>query len=256
MNLPIGGLGLVGTLMALAVANSGAQTPSPATPASPALPVLRIIAPTNNAMPVAGFAGDRLVDGITKDLGELLAQRLGRSVRFQGLPSRRVSAALAQGEGDAICYVLPLWLEGDFNWTRALIQDASLVASNEADAPALKGLAALAGVPLGTVLGYRYPRVEQTLGSAFIRSEATSMGGNLRKLVARRVGFALVEKTSLDYHLRLHPSDTIKPVWQIERFAAACAFSKRSSIPMAEVNKAVEAILSDGSVEHILARYR
>lgn len=250
MTLPSGWLGLCGALLALAVATTEAQTPSPV------LPVLRIIAPTNNAMPVAGFAGDRLVGGIIKDLGELLARRLGRSVQFQGLPSRRVSAALAEGDADAVCYVLPQWLEGEFNWTRPLIPDASLVASNDPQAAALKGLSELAGLPLGTVMGYRYPRVEQALGAGFVRSEAASMGSNLRKLKAGRVHFALVEKTSLDYHLRQHLTDSIKVVWEIEPFTAACAFSKRSPIPMAEVNKAVDAVLADHSIEQMLARYR
>ena len=82
------------------------------------------------------------------------------------------------------------------------------------------------------------------------------MANNLRKLAAGRGRYALVEKTSLDYHLRQHPGDAIKVVWEIEQFAAACAFSKRSPIPMAEVNKAVDAMLADHSVEQILARYR
>ena len=223
-------------------------------PAGP--PPLRFAAATNNALPIAEFdAGEHLVGGIAKDLAELIAAGLGRPVTFVPLPARRVSAALASGEADAVCFVLPEWLQGDFRWTRGLIPEASLVAAH-ADAPALLSLEQLAGQPLGTVLGYNYPRVEQALGKRLKRADGPSMAANLRRLAAGRVRYALVEKTSLQFFLREQPDAPVRIAWVIDRFDARCAFSPRAGIPFAEVAAVLDQLVSDGSVRRVLARYR
>jgi len=241
---------LAGLLVAtLLTGNAAAQSPL-------APPPLRFVAATNNALPIAEFDGERLVGGIAKELAELIAEGLGRPVSFVPLPARRVSAALAAGEADAVCFVLPEWLQGDFRWTRALIPDASLVASH-ADAPALRSLQDLAGQPVGTVLGYNYPRVEAALGKgALKRADVPSMAANLKRLATGRVRYALVEKTSLQYFLRGQPDAPVRIAWVIDRFDARCAFSQRSGVPFAEVTQVLDRLVTDGSVERVLARYR
>jgi ABC-type amino acid transport substrate-binding protein len=236
----------------LAAALAGMATAQPA--ATP--PPLRFVAATNNALPIAEFdARERLVGGIAKDLGELIAAGLGRPVSFVPLPATRVSAALAAGEADAVCFVLPQWLQGDFRWTRGLIPEASLVAAH-ADAPALQSLDDLAGTAIGTVQGYHYPRVKQALDKKFKRADQPSMAANLRALAAGRVRYALVEKTSLQYFLRGQPGAPVRIAWVIDRFDARCAFSPRSGVPFAEVAQVLDRLVSDGSVERVLARYR
>jgi polar amino acid transport system substrate-binding protein len=240
----------VAALLATVLAGTAvAQSPPP-------LPPLRFVAATNNALPIAEFdTQERLVGGIAKDLGELIGARLGRQVSFVSLPSKRVSAALLDGEADAVCFVLPQWLQGDFRWTRGLIPDASLVAAH-ADAPALDSLEQLAGQPLGTVLGYSYPRVEQALGKGLKRADVSSMAANLRRLAAGRLRYALAEQTSLQFFLREQPNAPVRIAWVIDRFDARCAFSPRSGVPFAEVAQVLDRLVSDGSVERVLARYR
>ncbi len=219
-------------------------------------PPLRFVAATNNTLPIAEFdAHERLVGGIAKDLGELIAAGLGRPVSFVPLPSKRVSAALLAGDADAICFALPEWLQGDFRWTRGLIPDASLVAAHS-NAPALRSLEQLAGQPLGTVLGYSYPLAEQALGKALKRADVPSMAANLRRLAAGRVRYALVEKTSLQFFLHEQPTAPVRIAWVIDRFDARCAFSSRSGVPFAELAQVLDRLVSDGSVERMLARYR
>lgn len=238
---------LAGALLATMLAGTGAAQ---------SLPPLRFVAATNNTLPIAEFdAQEHLVGGIAKELAELIAAGLGRPISFVPLPARRVSAALAAGEADAVCFVLPQWLQGDFRWTRGLIPEASLVASH-ADAPALKSLDQLSGQPLGTVLSYNYPHVEQALGKGLKRADVASMAANLRRLAAGRVRYALVEKTSLQYFLREQPNAPVRIAWVIDRFDARCAFSQRSGVPFPEVASVLDQLVSDGSVERVLARYR
>ena len=220
-------------------------------------PPLRFVAATNNTLPIAQFdnGNEHLVGGIAKDLAELIAAGLDRPLRFVPLPAKRVSAALAAGEADAVCFVLPEWLQGDFRWTRGLIPEASLVAAH-ADAPGLVSLNGLAGEPLGTVQGYSYPRVEQVLGKGLKRADAATMAANLRRVADGSVRYALVEKTSLQYFLREQPNARVRIAWVVDRFDARCAFSQRSAVPFAEVAQVLDRLVSDGSVERVLARYR
>lgn len=236
-------------LLAAALLSGRAAAQAPAPP-------LRFVAATSNALPIAEFdASEHLVGGIAKELAELIAAGLGRKASFVPLPARRVSTALVNGEADAVCFVLPEWLQGDFRWTRALIPDASLVAAH-ADAPALQSLDELAGQPVGTVQGYNYPRAEKALGKKFKRMDAVSMAVNLRNLAAGRTRYALVEKTALDYFRREQPGAPVRVAWVIERFDARCAFSPRSGVPFAEVAQVLDRLVRDGSVERVLARYR
>ncbi len=231
-------------------------TSTAAAQSTPPLPPLRFVAATNNALPIADFdAKGQLVGGIAKDLGELIATGLDRQARFIPMAGKQVSAALLAGEADAVCFVLPEWLQGDFRWTRGLIPDASLVAAH-ADAPALRTLEQLAGQPLGTVQGYNYSRVEHALGKSFKRADVPGMTANLRRLAAGKLRYALVEKTSLQYFLHEQPDAPVRIAWVIDRFDARCAFSPRSGVPFPEVASVLDLLVRDGSVARMLARYR
>lgn len=216
---------------------------------------LVFLAPKNQAMPVAGFQGDTLVDGITKDLGEAIAARLGLKVRFLPMPSKRVPVALANGEADGLCYVLPQWIDGDFHWSRPLVPTAEVLVSSPG-APAVQRLTELAGKPVGTVLGYRYPLFDAALGRRFLRDDALSMSQLFVKLGLGRSPYAIVDQLSLDYHLKSDANLRLRPELVMNRQVAQCAFSRASKLPFDAINRAIEAMVADGEVDRMLARYR
>lgn len=224
-------------------------------PAAAAPRELVFIAPTNHTMPLAQFQDGKLVAGIVKDLGEAIARRVGRTARFVETPSKRVSQALAQGRADGICYVLPNWIEGELDWSRAILPNSAVVAAHPA-APVIHALSELAGKPVGTVIGYRYAPLEAVLGAGFMRDDAPSMEHNLRKLAAGRRQYAIVEMASLEYLRRTDKSLHLRVDLEFISFKARCAFSRRAQVPFAELDRAIGALADDGSVEDILARYR
>jgi polar amino acid transport system substrate-binding protein len=218
-------------------------------------PEIVFIAPSNHAMPWAQFKDGKLSDGLLKDLGELIAARLARKAKFITLPSNRVRGALSEGAADALCYARPEWLDGSYNWTQSLIQDGAAVVAR-IDAPVIRTLANLHNVPLGTVIGYRYPEIENALGHGFVREDAPSMESNLRKLVAGRMEYAIIEKMVLDYHLRKDQSIKLRVDLLYITFNAQCAFSLSSKIPFAEVTRVIKSINEDGSANEIFSHYR
>lgn len=240
-------------LFAAALAPTASGAPASAAPAAAA--PLVFVAPTNLAPPLADFDGERLRAGILKDLGEAIAARVQREARFVAMPSKRVSEALSEGLADGVCHVLPRWIAGDFVWSAPLIPNGGILVAR-ADAPPVRSIADLAQVPIGTVIGYRYHDFERQLGTAFVRADAPSSGLNMRKLAARRNLYAIVDRLMLDWFRRTHPEVALREDIELDRYVAQCAFSTRASVAPKRINQAIDALLADGSIERILARYR
>jgi polar amino acid transport system substrate-binding protein len=216
---------------------------------------LVLIAPMNHAMPLASFSNGSLSAGILKDLGEALASRVGRQVRFVAVPSKRVSLVLAQGGADGVCYVQPHWIDGDFQWSAPFIPNAGMVLAH-AGAPVIRSIGELRGQKVGTVAGYRYTIFERALGEGFLRDDAPSTQHNLLKLAAGRTSYALVDQATALYEIRNAPKDKPRIELAYESSKARCAFSRHSKVPFAELTRAIDAVAADGTVERILARYR
>jgi polar amino acid transport system substrate-binding protein len=216
---------------------------------------LLMVAPLNQAMPLAQFDNDKISGGIVKDLSEAIARRMGRNIAFISVAGDQVSATLAHGKADGICYVRPFWIDGDYHWTKALIPDAELVASLPS-APVVRSLLDLRDRPVGTVAAYRYPRVEQVLGLRFVRQDSPTMEENLRKMMQGTVRHTVLAQSTLSYQLKINKDLKLRPDLVFASFTAQCAFTKRGNAPAAEVDKAVNSLIEDGSVEAILARYR
>lgn len=223
--------------------------------ASAAAGDLLMIAPLNQTMPLAHFDAGKLDAGIIKDLGDAIARRAGRRASYLSVAGDQVAAVLRQGKADGICYVRPFWIDGDFHWSKPLIPDAELIAS-KLDAPVVRSLLDLRDRPVGTVSGYRYPRVEQVVGLRFQRADSPTMEENLRAMMQGGARHTIIGQATLMYQLKVNKSLRLRPDLVFASFTAQCAFSKRSGLDFAAVDKAINSLVSDGSVATILARYR
>lgn len=214
-----------------------------------------MLAPVDQAMPIVRFQNGTLSGGIVKDVGDLLAQRLGRRPVYLNADSPDVATLLGSGRADAMCYLLPFWVDGNYNWSQPLLPDAEMIAARS-DAPHLRSLKDLKDKPVGTVAGYRYPRVELVLGRRFKRVDAANMDKNIEQMAAGKVPYTMIGEATLNYLHRVHPGLKVRPDLVFSSYKAQCAFSLKSSIPFEDVNKVVDAILKDGSIDQIISRYR
>jgi len=224
-------------------------------PCAGAAEALLMVAPLNQAMPLAAFDAGKLNGGIIKDLSDAIARRAGRRIQYVSVAGDQVASVLRQGKADGVCYVRPFWIDGDFYWSRPLIPDAELIASS-VDAPVVRSLHDLRDRPVGTVAAYRYPRVEQVVGLRFQRTDSATMEDNLRKMMDGGARHTIIGQATLMYQLKVNKSLRLRPDLVIASFSAQCAFSKRSGLDFASINKAIDSLAADGSVDAILARYR
>ena len=213
------------------------------------------LAGAHHTMPLSQFDQGVLSTGIVKDIGEAIAQRLGRRARFVTVPPRRVAGMLQAGAADSVCFVMPGWIDGDFRWTQPLIPVHGVLVART-NAPAVRRIADLAGKPIGTVAAYRYTSFEAGLGKQFVRDDAPFMANNVQKLLAGRMQYAIMEKMTYDYLMRGAQKPPLRADLEFDPVRAQCAFSRKSAISFAKVEQAVKGLLADGTIEKILARYR
>ncbi|RFP28661.1 ABC transporter substrate-binding protein [Duganella sp. BJB476] len=213
------------------------------------------VAPANHAMPLMQFEEGQLKSGILKDLGDAFAKRLGVEARYITVPSKRVSMVLQRGEADCLCYVLPGWLDGEFDWSHPIMSDGGVLVAR-ADAPRINTLNDLADQRVGTVSGYRYPQLVDALGPRFLRDDGPTAEHSLRKLMAGRSQYAIVEELMAGYQMRIDPRHQLRIDLVVSRFHARCAFSRRAKLGAARMNHALDSLIDDGSIERIVARYR
>jgi ABC-type amino acid transport substrate-binding protein len=217
---------------------------------------LVMLAPLDQAMPIARFQNGVVAGGIVKDFGDVLAQRLGRRPVYLNADSPEVTPALSSGRADAMCYVLPFWIDGDYHWSAPLFPDAEMIAARN-DMPHMRSLKDLRDKPVGTVVSYKYHRVEQVLGARFKRVDAANMEANIQQMVAGKVPYTMISEATLNYQHRSNPaSHKVRADLVFSAYKAQCAFSKQSGVPFEEVSRAIDTLLKDGSIDRILARYR
>ena len=214
---------------------------------------LVMLAPIDQTMPIVRFQDGRLSGGILKDVGDAVAQRLGRRAVYLNADVPDVKPMLTSGRADAICYVILSWIDGDYNWSSPLIPDAEMVVAR-IGSPPVHSLRDLRDRPVSTVAGYRYQRVEQVLGVHFIRTDAENIEKALQQLIDGRVQYSIVGENLLAYLQHNNPNLKVRPDLVFSAFKAQCAMSRKSQVPFTEFNRAIYAMLSDGTDDHILAR--
>jgi ABC-type amino acid transport substrate-binding protein len=184
-------------------------------------------------------------------LGAALARQLGRKVEYVKLPRNRIMAALESGDGDILCSYLPEWLPGDVDWTQAFIPISEVVVSS----PRVKAPATvedLRGKRLGTVLGFRYPELEKTLGQDYIRDDAPSSALSVRKWLAGRFDYMVVPRTVLDKQVSAGRMPAGYHVMTVYEVKTMCAVSRKSKISAADFNSAIDALDKAGELPKIL----
>ncbi|KQV55598.1 hypothetical protein ASC95_29080 [Pelomonas sp. Root1217] len=213
------------------------------------------MAPTNQSMPMLRMADKRAAEGLLKDLGEVLAQRLGLNPVFLPFPSKRAAPAVATGAADLLCYAKPEWLEADLLWTQPFLSGTGIIAAGP-NAPPVSQLQDLRDEPLGTVLGYRYPVIDQALTRPIPREDVADAETNLRRLALGRIRYAVTDRDALAYYLKRHPTPSLREVIEVEHYQLGCALSPAKAGLLQPLNRAIDRMRADGTLDKLLNRYR
>jgi polar amino acid transport system substrate-binding protein len=214
---------------------------------------LRIAVDASTEMPWSEVTEGVLTGGLHRDFGMALARQLARQPRFLLLPRKRLTEALARGDADLTCGLMPAWLPGPFDWTAGFFEENDVMLTLR-DAPRPARLADLAGQPVGTINGFSYPELQRLLGQGFVRDDAPTATANLAKLAAGRVRHAVVNQRFLEYQLRYRGLKlALYPPLQVNRNELACAVSRRGTTTALQIEQAVHRLKAGGSLPQLLS---
>lgn len=212
----------------------------------------------------SGAASERqLAGGLLPELNALVASRLDRPMHTVLLARKRVAIALVEGETDIHCYQSPEWfgpLAGRVQWSVPLFSIHNRII-RQANTSPINTFDDLRGQAIGTTLGYVYPALEPYFRDGRLhRDDAGSELQGFRKFTARRINYLVMNSISLDWHLRTWSSrmpaepQPISTPLIFDPVEVRCAVG--ASLALASVNRAIESLRADGSLEAMLRRYR
>jgi hypothetical protein len=213
---------------------------------------------SGSAMPMTRFENGELTGGMLKGVGDALAGELRLTPRYLVVPRKRVADPIYSGEAQILCDLHPEWLpDPRLAWSRAIFTNQQIIATR-ASTPPVTRITALANRPVGTILGYRYPEIESSLGKAFVRDEATSDDINLVKLLRGRFDYIATNGFYYDYQRKTHPEGKglNARTFHFVTFDTYCAVAKGGRLKVARVDAAIAALHRRGTIQRIIQAYR
>ncbi len=253
------GCSLIICALSSTAAKAQTQTGSASLPAS--RKTVRFSASTSWSEPYAFFdAKKNLSGGALKDLMDAMAAKMNRTPQYISLPRKAVDRAAQNLKIDARCYVSPAWVEDPdlYEWTQDVFHVVNMIGFSKKTAP-LKKKEDLKGLTVGTVLGYRYPTLDDLFEKKVIfRSDASSGYSNIQKLIQNRLPYAVVEQSEFAWHLKKRGQDLfdIKDFLEIDRRAVQCAVLKASAIPLSDFNQALDGLRHEGFFKTLAEKYQ
>ncbi|MTW32420.1 transporter substrate-binding domain-containing protein [Pseudoduganella danionis] len=219
---------------------------------------LVFVVSTGTAMPHTEFQQGQLTGGLIKALGDALAQELGLSARYLLVPRKRLEAPLRDGKADVVCDMRPEWLDGkDWQWSETVFANHEIVATRR-DTAAIRSIYELRRQRVGTILGYRYPHVEQPLDDEFTRDDAANNDQNLAKLLRKRFTYMITNSLYYDYQRKVHPERAaLNPLtYTVWSFDTYCALPAQGKLSLATLDHALQSLKKRGRIQAILDHFR
>ncbi len=201
-----------------------------------------------------------IVSGIGIELPSLIARQSGLTPVRLPISRNRIESALRDGTVDVICLVNKKWVSSvkDFYWSGTMFSTTELLVRRH-DADDIQSLKGLKGQTVGTVTGYSYPPLDEALHSgAVMREDAPTELNMLKKMLAGRSKYGLIDSINYDYFLRdpANKSMFASHPLILGTNDVECGVSKKSRVPYEQLAAAFQAIARKKLAEEIVAKYR
>jgi len=217
----------------------------------------------NEAAPPFAFReGNGISDGIIKDLGDAIAQRLNKTPRYLNLPVPRTEQYLVDGTLDVNCITSPVWKKSpdDYHWSPTLFSGADRLLIRKDSGLEINEFKDLEGKLLGVYNGYVYhPTIMSMIESGKIKTiKVDSVEKGILLLKLKRLDALIDFGVILRYQMKTadEEKELILAELLADEYELSCAYSRKSSITVAELDKAISELIDEGFVDEVLKKYR
>jgi polar amino acid transport system substrate-binding protein len=200
--------------------------------------------------------GPELERGILKDIGEAIFSELKIKPVWLLLPKNRVAPSLIAGDVAIICHLNEVWqpkIKDDVYWSQPLYTSTNVIV-HLGKKPITK-IKDLRGERIGTVVNFIYQKLDDEFTSKkIIREDGTSNETNIQKLTHGRVNYIIMSNLEFNYYNGIYPQLEASDL-KLDSVETKCALSKRANISLAQLNKAIDTIKKNGTLQKILKTY-
>jgi len=205
---------------------------------------------------------DGQLAGITAEILQEISRRTGTKMDVKTLPHKRLMSEFARQKIDMEPTVSPSWREGQSDisvYTRPYYETSDVIlVRKESD---IAGTTAhdFKGMSLGCGLGYYYPEGFQAAfeSGVIIRDDNPVSEFNIMKLAQKRLDGIIVDKIQADYMVRVFKLNAedfrIAYVFRPSTLSLRLHKNKQDLLPI--LNKALESMQADGTIERIVNSY-
>ncbi|MEK2690388.1 substrate-binding periplasmic protein [Bdellovibrio sp. GT3] len=219
---------------------------------------LNTVVPDGMAAPLLNEQKSGEVEGIIADYNRALFRILKRDGNVSVMTRYRLQEYLLNGKVDYICYASKVWVEDTekFIWTKPLFTKREVLLG---PTPMPKDPKKLKGKTIGTILGYVYPKLDPLFQSKWLqREDASSEFSNLNKLRYGRVKYVVTDEIFIEYYNFLNKDQSLDEGRQripLQKYDVSCLISRKSSLTVQELNRAISKLKSSGELKKIFKKY-
>ncbi|WP_413290648.1 substrate-binding periplasmic protein [Bdellovibrio sp. HCB337] len=193
-----------------------------------------------------------ITKGILKDLAEALSKELKVKPVLVLLPQQRVAQDLVAGDLSLVCYLHESWLPNSskiIEWSEPIATNTNLIVNLGKTRP--KKVADLYGKQIGAIVNYSYKELDPYFEKNLIRREnAPNNESNIKKLLHGRIDYMILSNLEFEFHKKAHPKIVAYDL-HLDSVQVKCALSQKSGIALRDLNKAIEILRSNGTLDKI-----
>lgn len=222
---------------------------------------LRVAASSYLSEPYTMYENGKLRGGLIKDIFDSLGTDLGVSIIYSDIPRKRVEVGLKIGEIHIAPVAHPQWLSKTYSddWTVAVFTLKDLLILQSDSKLNYRNTNDLRTLRIGTTLGYHYPLLDSYFDAGtIIRSDVQKMEQNVDMLLSKRIDAYITHNIVFRYFQKTDPRASSLRAVELEapERPISWAVSKKSPIPLEQLNNYIRKLRKNGRLDQILRKYR
>lgn len=218
------------------------------------------IATSTDSMPMLTKANGKY-SGIHEDIYRMLCSELGLEYSITTVPRKRLEQFVKSGEMQIGSFLNKHWVKtDDFAWSKPIFLLNTVFLTRKDKRLKLNKIEDLEGLRVGCQLGYYYSptTMEHFASGKIIRDNSNYLRQNLRRLDLGHIDTVLL--TQIDAEFMLSHNLKYKDLFEIQPMIEGSSeinlmCSKKMTVPMEEINKAITKMHHDGSLKAVFAKY-
>ncbi|MDP2561602.1 ABC transporter substrate-binding protein [Psychrobium sp. 1_MG-2023] len=215
----------------------------------------------HNSEPYAIEQGDRLYNGIIKDIASEVAAELDIDVKFVKTPRKRIERHLGNNTMHLYLIANPQWFSNShqLQWSDEIFVERDKIVVRADNNEIYNTLDDLKGMTIGAIRGYSYPTLQPFFEQHhFKRYNVSSLQVNFIRLDLNRIDAFVDSEILIDYHqkhLKTPPSFRVLPL-DVSQHGIHAALSPQAPITLTQFNQVLAKLKHEGVIAALLKKHK